>query len=1152
MNINFTKKTFFIKKERIRNFIMRIALLLLLCFTILGFKPIDIISKNVRITIEEDKTVSVNEIFDMVKSQTGYSFVYKSDLFNGYPKVVLKKGVFKAKNLLDMSLSKGKFIYGFSEGNTIVIQEKSKSININQTRTVKGVVTDEEGVPLSGVDVFEKNTPGETTKDDGTYEISLSSSSEDIIIVFSFRGLLTQEVKVGKQAVINVVLKKDLTNLNEVLMTGYHSLSKEESTGSYSTVNAEAIENRVQTNILSRIEGAANGVSLYKGTPVIRGGATFSADNTPLIVVDGVRYEGDLEAINPKEIENITILKDASATSIYGVRSANGVIVITTKGGYVGGPTFSYSSTRQLTPLPDRSYANLMSSSEFIDYQMYIFDKAYDSNIRQNSALAQNQVSKLLYDREDGNITEEYFNSEINRLRGVDGYEQVENELLTNKITYQHNFSMKGGSDKHQYSLALNFTTTGSNEVNNSVDRIGFNTKNSFQLTDRVDLDLSVIGSYNSSDNYTGISGLDLLGGSMVPFQTLKDENGDLSQWEYIKSSEEVNRLNSLGLIDETYYPLKELKTHQVTYENPYININIGGKFDFTKSLNLELRGQTEIGNSHTKDFSSEENYLIRKLINDASQFEDDGDLIFNIPYGGRVIEKTIGQQSYTLKAQLNYNNLFKQKHDVNVFIGAERRQVINTTHGFARYGYDNDRLFFSAVNEATLRSSVILGTNSYDGTFQFTGVDPASTYIDDKYVSFYGNGSYEFDGNLRFNASIRVDQSNLYGTNSKYQYRPLWSIGANYRINTDSISWLDLLKIRSTYGINGNVYRESDLYTIFEVSPSDNINTVEEALRWEKTNSTNVAIDYSLFSNRISGSIDFYNKKTTNLIGNLVNDATENYASMNNKGFEFQLHSKIIDDTDFKWSANYLFSYNKNEIKELNVSETSVDSYFGLQAREGKPFNSIYSINYAGLDETGSPTAYKADGTIVSTLEELEYNDLIHEGTYNPPYHMSLSNEIKYKQFEFSFLLVYYGGNVQRDVAAGFYPSFSNPYDLNNNLDRINLNYWKQPGDEEDIYISPAYKATDDNATDLWKYANIHVQKADYIKLRNIALAYNLPNVILDKMKISGLRFSFDVQNPLRWASNRNNLDPEVWNNQNNRGAVIMPTYTLGVNLNF
>ncbi|MDO5973777.1 SusC/RagA family TonB-linked outer membrane protein [Flavivirga jejuensis] len=1146
---------------------MRTALLLF-CSTVFSFTSIDVISQNAKIVINEDKTVTVDQIFDILQAQTDYTFIYRSDMFKDFPAVHLKKSIIKANDLLLHAISNDDYSFELLEDNTIVVEKKSDVSKVIQEK-ITGQVTDEAGIPLPGVTIAVKGTnKGVITDFDGSYSIAVSSTKT--VLVFTSLGFEPQEIMVEGKTVINVIMKESLNELDEIIVTGYQTISRERSTGSYSTVNSKKIESKVQTNILARLEGAIAGFSLYRGTPVIRGTATLNASTLPVVVVDGAPFEGDLESINPNEIKSVTVLKDATAASIYGVRSTNGVIVITTKGGVVGKPVFNYASTLQVTPLPDRSYSNLMSSSEFIDYQMYIFDEAL-SGSRQNSRLEVNEVNKLLYTREDGEITEAFFNSEIERLRGLDGYSQVEDELLNDRITQQHNLSLRGGSEKHQYAVSLNFQNTGSYEKDRSVDKIGMTIKNNFQLADWLELDTGVIGSYNSYDNNVGVSGLTLIGASRLPYEMLKDDNGNAVRWEDYKSFEEVDRLIGVGLLDESYYALNQLDTRTQTYKNPYVNLNIGAKIDFTESLNLEVRAQTEISRSSLTDYSSIENIQVSRLINNAAQIDSNGIITYNIPEGGQVTETFGESYSSTIKAQLNYAKVFKDKHDINLLFGAEKRKIINGQKGYKRYGYDPDNFSYTNIDEVGLSSGIFGAQIPPYGYFRYASVVPETFEDENRYVSFYGNGSYMFDDKLGVNASIRMDQSNLFGTDPKYQYVPLWSVGASYRFNTESSSWLDRLKVRATYGINGNVAKDVGPFIFTQVGSVNNYITNEKqayvlsppnrSLRWEKTNTTNFGIDYSLFSNKISGSIDVYNKNTTDVLGNVNTDPTlgwasvlKNYASINNKGIEFQINSQNIANKNFKWNTNLLFSYNKNEITHLvHTGQSVYNQVIGLQQLVGQPMNSLYSIRYAGLNDEGAPTAYKKDGSIVNSLEGLEIEDLVNSGTYTPPYHASFSNSITYKQFDFSFLIVYYGGHVQRDVAAGFYPTFTNPYTFNTNLDRIHANYWKQPGDEANIYTSPAHlSGTGDSVRPLWEYADLHVQKADYAKLRNISLAYNLPQSFLEASKITNAKLVFDVQNPLSWNNNRNNLDPEAWTDQGSRGTAIMPTYTFGINLNF
>jgi TonB-linked SusC/RagA family outer membrane protein len=1183
MNFNFIKEFFFCRKTT-KNFIMR-TVLLLFCSTIFSFTPIDIISQNVKIVIKENKTVTVDEVFDIIQAQTEYTFIYRSNMFKDFPLVTLNKSIIRVNDLLSSAISNDDYHFELLKHNTIVIEKESEISRVIQGE-ITGKVTDENNTPLVGVTVLVKGTKkGVITDFDGKYIINTLKTSD--ILIFSSMGFQEKEIKVGKKRVINVVLKQSSNELDEIVISGkrvnsgYQVLSKAKSIGAYVVVSSKEIETKVQTNILERLEGTVSGLSLFRGVPVVRGISTLNGETYPLIVLDGVPYEGSLESIHPNDIENVTVLKDATAASIYGVRSANGVIVVTSKKGLVGKPRFSYTSTIQATDLPDRSYENLMSSSEFIDYQQYIFDETYEPGTRYDirTPTPLDEVNKLLYAHAQGTISESFLNSELTRLKSLDGYTQIEDELLNARFTQQHNFSVRGGSEAHQYSISLNFTSIGSYEKDNSVDRVGINAKNYFKFNDWLKTDIGVIANYSSSDNYTGISGVALLNSSL-PYQMLKDEDGNPNQWERYKSFYEVERLKELGLQDESYFPLNEKNTVQVINKNPSAIINIGAKVNLTKSLSLDFRAQTEMGKSSSRALSTIENHDIRSLLNNSSAVSN-GSITNYIPIGGRIVDSYTDRRSYTLRGQLNYAKLFSNKHDVKVLLGAEKRKSTSNGYGYLGYGYDENNLSTGNVLREYPTRSWINGTQSLSGLYNFSN-QPVGTVNDDRYISLYGNASYMFDDKLGFNVNARIDQSNLFGTNPKYKYRPLWSVGANYIIDVESTSWLDKLKIRATHGISGNVYNGSspELIVAYSGGPSylsgEDYSTISsppnESLRWEKTNITNLGIDYQMFSNRISGSFEWYNKSTVDIIGVIPSDPIlgwpnlpRNYASMYNRGIELQIKSQNIVGENFSWRSNFIFNYNNNQITDINdIGETTssdnpsevttTDYLYGENENiKGKPRNSLYAIRYAGLNDEGQPTAYKLDGTIVDSRNDLDPEDLVFSGTYDPPYHLSLSNDITFKQFDLSFLIIYYGGHVQRDVASGYYPIYSSPDDLSTNLDKMVGNYWQEPGDEADIYKFPVNRTSIKSAvTNIWKYGDIHVQKADYVKLRNVSLTYNLPKPFLDKANISRLNFVFDVRNPLSWFANKNNLDPEAWTGQSSRGTAVMPTYTFGINLNF
>lgn len=490
------------------------------------------------------------------------------------------------------------------------------------------------------------------------------------------------------------------------------------------------------------------------------------------------------------------------------------------------------------------------------------------------------------------------------------------------------------------------------------------------------------------------------------------------------------------------------------------------------------------------------------------------------------------------------------------------------------KVGYDDIALSYKKIDEFTLGQQQN-GTEAIYGSYSWSDSAAPFTYSDNRYVSFYGNASYTFNSRLTATGSVRIDQSNLFGTDPKYQYKPLWSAGAHYVILQNE-SWVDRLVGRITYGINGNVAKNSGPYMISKNDSDGNYYTGESqsyistppnpTLRWEKTKVFNIAVDFNLFRGRLSGSLEYYNKATSDLLGLRATDPTFgwselmlNYGSMRNRGVEITLNSHNIQTKDFNWTSTLTFSYNKNMLTSIENSGTSAYSYYGsLQNREGYPMSSIFAIRYAGLSEDGLPQAYKADGTIVKGSSALEKEDLVYMGTTNPPYAASLSNRLSYKGFDLDFMFVFYGGHKLRDVAAGYQFTYYPVLNYTGAVDRDRLNFWRQPGDEKDPNMAPRflYKVNGgSDASALWQYADKHIQKGDYIKLRDLSIGYTFPKEWMRKCYVENLRVSLQIQNLWYWAANDKGLDPEVWSGTSSspsRGSHIPATYTLGVSLDF
>lgn len=1167
-----------------RHIIMRINLIALLITISLVQASANTFGQ--RVTLRE-KNASLQQVLMSIKKQTKFTFLYNSDLIKSAKKVNLNLENVQLEEALEACFQDQNLSFKIIE-NTVVIKKREFSVldqmkNYFKFIEVKGKVLDQNGGPLPGATVQVKNTRKTVvTNTEGDFE--LSAVEEKATLVVSYIGYKSKEVPANQESPMTIVLEINPALLSEiaVVSTGYQDIPKERAAGSISVINADKdLGGKLQANILDRIEGMSAGLTSYKvgGSRKIqiRGVSTISGEVAPLYVLDGAPFEGDPQSINPSDVESITVLKDATAASIYGARSANGVIVINTRRGKKGPLKINYNGTIKFTPLPDRSYANKMSSAELVDFQREMFNYRSGSYSAIDPRKAMNDVYKLFYERREGHMTEAELQSALDVYRNNDRYDQVVKEFIRKTaIDQQHNLSLSGGSDFYTYNFSGNYMGSNPYEREQSTNRIGFNLNNTLNLTKWLKLNIGVLGSKQKEDYDNGVSGVGMLNAGKASYFMLRDAQGNAVNWLNSKSQFEIDRLNGLRLQDENFAPVNEMNTKHYNYNSNYLNLNIGTNIKIIDGLSLNLLYQKERTDEYNKQYYNKNAYNVKTQINDATLIKD-GIVSNLIPVGGQLSETRGDKNSHTLRAQLNFSKLFDSKHRVEMIAGAEQRKIVGSSTNVYKYGYDDFNLTYKFINEAILASPT-LNTESINGRFQLSRQERGFIYTDNRFVSFYGNGSYTYDNKITATASIRMDQSNLFGTDPKYQYKPLWSAGLMYLIAENQNDWLDRLSVRTTYGINGNISKLSGPYMITKDEGPNSYTNESQAyvdsppnsgLRWEKTRVTNLAFDFSLFKNRLSGSVEFYNKSTSDLLGKENTDPTigwnsvyRNYGSMRNRGIDVSLTSLNLTTNDLKWNTTLNFNYNKNVLTKLENAGNSIGYYLDRgQNRVGKPMNAIYSIRYKGLDEKGSPIALTKDGMEVKSTDQLTPADLIYEGTATPPYAVSLANNVSYKNFDLFFMFIYYGGHVMRDILSPYLTKYAE-LNYTSNMDRNALNYWKKPGDELIPGMAPAfYTAASGTITNIWEAGSHGIQRADYIKLRDITLSYNLANDLLKKNHIQRLRFSFQVQNAWSWAANKQNLDPEVWVGTTHysssygaptRGNSLPPTYTFGLSANF
>ena len=656
---------------------------------------------------------------------------------------------------------------------------------VSQKRHVSGIIVDEKGETLIGVTVAVKNGKNMCLTDaEGHFNIWLNSNESTLVI--SYIGMKTMEVAALHDGPLKIVMKVDDNPLNEVIVTGYQTLSRERTTGSFNVVTADKLKDKLQTNIINRLEGMVPGLVFQNGEYYLRGMSTLRGGptrNEPLLVVDGLPFEGNISSINPSVVKNITFLKDAAAASIYGARAANGVIVITTIDGKGNGKTsVQYDASIKFTPAPNMSGLHRLNSRELVDLQKdgFKYDPGQYAYLDPRERV--NPVLELLYKNRAGMIDNNELEKSLEVYRNLDNRKELEDFYTKTGVRHQHNISILGGNWANRYAVSLNYDGNSYNARYLSSERYGFSLRDNIGFFRWLNADLSVTGSFSRDKGDTGMGQFTDIYHNYPSYTMLRDKNGTPINFPKYKSDYELERLKELGLMDESFNPITNRKEENFITKDQYYKIQLGLNFKIAKGLNFDIRFQTENTVSKTTEFHSAESYYVRNMINDAAQYNTmRKTLTLNVPKGSQMGEYRSDMSAYTLRAQLNFSKEFG-KNSITAIAGGERRQKKSTGTSVYYMGFDESSLGYKPVNPLTLSS--LMRTESLNGYFMWQSIyNNYITDVENRFVSFYSNAAYSFDNRYDITGSIRVDQSNLFGTDPKFQYRPLWSVGGAWHI---------------------------------------------------------------------------------------------------------------------------------------------------------------------------------------------------------------------------------------------------------------------------------------------------------------------------------------------------------------------------------
>lgn len=1126
----------------------------------------------------QNKTISLNfkdsplsTIFKSITEQSGYTFLFNDDV---NPNLRVSVNISSSSIEKAVSAILNNTGYHFSVKNKRIILYDQKQEKGSGKVTLR--ILNNSGTSLPGATVLVLgDKDGTIANNDGIAVLTITGNAPKKIQV-SFIGYKTEELNWNGEKELICKLQEESKSFDEVIITGFSTVSKQRLTGSVSVVKSDDINKRINFDINSSLEGKVAGYNTYKGSSTIRGTTSFLSDAAPLVVVDGLPVTGDLSSINPNDVESITFLKDAATASIYGSRAANGIIVVVTKSGEKGKTTLDFSYSYSLTPKPRISDLNYASTTDIIDYSRSYMENApeykpnplkYFQDIDKTIGYI-NPLNRIYYEELKGNISPEEKEAAIQQLKKYDYRKEYEKYVWRDRVLQQYNLAFRKGTDKMDVAFSANYQNQKYGTAYSNSDIITLNLKNKVNMYTWLNVTYGLYGNFSKEKSGLGGSATNFTPfiGAIMPFERLIDENGNRIFMNTINYTHNEWLINN-GLYNMGYNALDEMEKSY----NKTDKINLRGfaelDFNILKGLSYNLKFQYERNSSKSQSTYLKESLFMRDKINRFAVITN-GKIRYIIPNDGRLFTSNADANNYTFRNQISFKRELPLDLTFDFFAGAEFRQYLTTGVSSDIYGYNPETsLFGQSVNWEEIQNGVYGAL--YPMYAQRTSVGLSSSYTLNREYSMYANGSLSYRGKYILAGSWRVDKANLFGADPKYRNRPLWSISGSWNASEESflkqVSWINLLKVRMSYGINGNVDRSSSKYMLAYLGISYDVKKIaativsppNESLRWEKTQIFNVGLDYNLFNGKWSGSFDYYNKYTSDLIAfaNLdpssgFSSASFNNGAMLNRGVEATLSYSWIRSKDWNVVTGITAAYNKNEVKKINYepsSPTDLIYYPNSYYLIGDPFNSLYAYRYAGLTKEGDPSVYDKDGKVVENTNPM--NDpkaLRYMGTLDPKLTGGISQTVAYKNFSLDAQLVVYAGNKLRLDVTPLYGSASPA------MNKDFVNRWTPDNTTSEIPRFPVYGSTGDRDL-FWKFADRNVKDASMVKLRYISLSYALKAASLSRVKITSLQIKAQINNLWYWCAAGNSIDPENFSAVRGvRTGANKPSYLLAFNLTF
>ena len=1134
------------------------------------------------------KNGTIESIFKQIKKQSHYEFFYNTAVLDVKQNVTLKTLNGTLDEILAQVLGE-KYVYQVKDNYVLISERKMTMPDEVKKITIKGVVKDKKGELLPGVSVLLKGTSiGVATDVKGEF-ILVIPEQDTIVLRFTFIGMRTRDIVYKQQnKSIIVILEDDMTEMDEVVVTGYQEIKKARMTGSVEVVTSKDIANKGYTSVTDVLKGQLAGVAAMNlsGRPGaqaqirIRGINSLTGDTDPIWIVDGMPLSGDLPKVSmggtefqetiltsgignipPDDIESITVLKDAAATAIYGSRAANGVIVITTKRGSIGKSYINVQLSYGISEAPTNRL-EMMNTKEKIAFERGIYEDFPGLNVG-------GRVYQLLKDVDSGKLSQEDADNEMNRLSKINT--NWFDEIFRIAQTQNHSISLSGGDERTQYYGSLSYLSQEGVMPNNKYESIGASIKltHDFNKWLRVNFDLrSTLR--NDRSSASPVNPLDYATYAN-PYERVYDENGN---YEYDRSYYSARS----GVKDGYMYDFNILKDlNENTTRSRYLSnqINLKLEFKIIEGLMLSSMGTFSNSNNHTMEelvpgsFASKYSAWLSGIYSEG-EIPDEMNK-------GKMQESTSRSQQWTIRNQVEVARGFSDgDHYVNAYIGQE----VSSTKGYG---------FSSMIPEW----SNVYGVGTYP---DLTGMKISSSFnlsalgghteSQDRSVSFFATGSYSYKDRYVVQGSARLDGVDIIGTQNRFS--PLWNVSGKWNLHNESFmerfGFINQLSFRASYGFTGSIDHNALPFSVLVAGGyttmvydgetiMNRYNPSNPSIKWQRKEDRNIGFDASLFNNRINLTVNYYNNDTRNLLDDKKiasstgrTHVSANVASLNNTGWEISLRTLNVKTNDFSWVTSFNFTQNKDKVTETyyqDLSEISASTNSTFEELyslyiQGNPVKAYYGYKFAGVDPyTGATLAYvdgfddngnrlgvlNAEGKYVYNMDydltvQLANASRGYLGRSYPPITGGFTTQFNYKRFSLFAQFTYMTGYLARSFQ---YFADGSVSDSGRNLLAVEANRWRKLGDITDV---PKYE--NGRTEYLYQLFDFRFEKGNYLKCNNISFGYNLEQSICDKLHLTRARFNFNVSNVFTLTKYRG-IDPETM------GAFTYPsarTYNFSLSI--